>query len=196
MNEALPKAVLLVHVASTLFMSGLIWFVQIVHYPLFAATGTAEFPSYEERHARLTTWVVGPPMLLESATAILLLWHRPPGISNSILVAGLALGEKIWISTAFLQVPCHNRLTHGFQTETHVRLVATNWIRTAAWTLRAFLVLAMLWQSMANETDPYSLQAPSADYDVSADSTDRDPGNSDPAHLPRSYRSDRPSRRS
>ena len=30
---------LLLHAAATLFMTGLIWFVQVVHYPLFARVG-------------------------------------------------------------------------------------------------------------------------------------------------------------
>jgi hypothetical protein len=37
------EAVLLTCVASTLFMTGLSWFVQVVHYPLFAAVGPDAF---------------------------------------------------------------------------------------------------------------------------------------------------------
>ena len=31
---------LLLHAGATFFMCGLIWFVQIVHYPLFAQVGS------------------------------------------------------------------------------------------------------------------------------------------------------------
>ena len=41
---------LLVHVVATLVMTGLIWFVQIVHYPLMAKVGRADFAEYERLH--------------------------------------------------------------------------------------------------------------------------------------------------
>jgi hypothetical protein len=144
MNENLPRLVLLAHLASTLFMTGLIWFVQVVHYPLFDSVG-AGFPDYEQRHTSLTTWVVGPPMLLEAATAGLLFWLRPPGVSTWQLWLGLALLAVVWLSTAFVQVPCHELLSKQFDPGVHQRLVHSNWVRTAAWSLRGLLVLWMAW---------------------------------------------------
>jgi hypothetical protein len=143
MNPALVRLVFLGQLGSTLYMTGLIWFVQVVHYPLLGATGFAEFPAYEKRHMALTTWVVGPPMLVEGATAVLLFWFRPPGVTTGQLWAGLLLGAVVWLSTAFLQVPCHEALAGGFDPAVHQRLVWTNWVRTAAWSLRGLLVLWM-----------------------------------------------------
>ena len=42
--------VLVLHVAATMFMVGLIWLVQIVHYPLFAHVGADTFLAYHQRH--------------------------------------------------------------------------------------------------------------------------------------------------
>src|SRR5918998_3799546 len=39
------KYVLLVHLAATLVMVGVIWFVQIVHYPPFSRVGSGGSPS-------------------------------------------------------------------------------------------------------------------------------------------------------
>ncbi len=58
------KYVLLAHLAATLFMIGVIWFVQVVQYPLFSRVGPEKFSLYSEAHSRLTTYVVGPPMLV------------------------------------------------------------------------------------------------------------------------------------
>ena len=91
MNESLPRLLLLSHFAATLFMIGVIWFVQVVHYPLFAKTGSADFRSYEQLHTSLTTWVVAPPMLVEGITALLLFWFRPTGVSTWQLSIGLTL---------------------------------------------------------------------------------------------------------
>lgn len=145
MMDSFPRFLLLAQVASTLFMTGVIWFVQVVHYPLFAKMGTKDFPLYEKTHTALTTWVVAPPMFIELISAMLLLWFRPPGASNLQCGIGLALLSVIWFSTLFLQVPCHELLSQGFDPVIHQRLVATNWIRTVSWNLRSLLVLSMIW---------------------------------------------------
>jgi len=130
-----------VHLAATLFMTGVIWFVQIVHYPLFRLVGDSEFARYEAAHTFWTTWVVAPPMLTEMVTALLLLLYKPKGVSDGPLWLNLVLLAAIWLSTAFLQVPCHQQLGQGFDASVHYRLVATNWLRTFCWTVRAGLLL-------------------------------------------------------
>ncbi len=55
-----------------MFMVGVIWFVQVVHYPLFSRVGDSGFAAYSGAHSRLTGFVVGPPMLVEAATAVAL----------------------------------------------------------------------------------------------------------------------------
>lgn len=135
---------LLLHAASTLFMTGLIWFVQIVHYPLFAGVGAGAFAAYANEHARLTTWLVAPPMLVEMATAALLLWRRPAGVSSASLTWGLGALLLVWASTWLLQVPQHQILSLGFDLEAYDMLVAGNWVRTAVWSLRSLLVLMLV----------------------------------------------------
>lgn len=139
---------LLIHAASTLFMTGLIWFVQIVHYPLMARVGRAGFADYEQLHSNYTTLVVGPPMLAEMATALWLAAMPPPRIGATVVWTGLALLLLIWASTWLLQVPQHTILAAGFDPQAHQRLVLTNWIRTGLWTIRAILVLWMLKSSL------------------------------------------------
>ena len=126
------------HAGATLFMTGVIWFVQVVHYPLFARTGAAGFADYERDHARRTGWVVGPAMTLELLLALALAAR-----GGAAAWAGLALLAMIWLSTALVQVPLHRRLQGGFDAAVHRRLVRTNWLRTAAWTLRAALALRL-----------------------------------------------------
>ena len=145
MMDSLPRFLLLAQLASTLFMTGVIWFVQVVHYPLFAKTGLTDFHVFEKAHTSLTTWVVAPPMLIELISALLLIWYRPAGISNVQCGIGLALLGVIWLSTLFLQIPCHELLSRDFDPVIHQKLVSTNWIRTVAWSLRALLVLYMIW---------------------------------------------------
>ena len=128
------------HLGATLYMTGLIWFVQVVHYPLMGRVGRDGFREYEQAHTRLTTWVVAPPMLIELATGIA--WaFQAPGRASFI---GLALIGVIWVSTALFQIPAHRRLERGFDASAHRRLVTSNWLRTVAWSARAILVTLTL----------------------------------------------------
>lgn len=144
---AMPlDALLLAHAASTWFMTGVIWFVQLVHYPLMARVGREHWREYEGGHQRWTTLVVMPAMLVElGATLALLLrgvWGESP--APGALWFGAALLALIWLSTTLVQVPLHARLEAGFEARTHARLVATNWIRTLAWSARAAVATLLL----------------------------------------------------
>ncbi len=141
MTPKLIPLIFCLHLAATLYMTGLIWFVQVVHYPLMAKVGPDHFPAYEQAHTRLTGRIVAPVMLLELATALALLRFRPTSLSLAMPIAGLALLAIIWLSTWALQIPCHNALSAAFDPATHHRLVTSNWLRTTCWTLRSALAL-------------------------------------------------------
>ncbi len=137
------EAVLLVHVAATVFMVGVIWFVQVVHYPLFSQVGEDGFAGYSTAHSRLTGLVVGPPMLIEAATAVALVIRPPQGIPFFLPLLGLILLAVVWLSTAFLQSPRHGILGRGFDPDSYHSLVRSNWIRTICWSGRGLLVVWM-----------------------------------------------------
>lgn len=124
-------------------MTGVIWFVQIVHYPLFANVASERFAEYEQRHANRTGYVVGPMMCFELPVSAGLVYLRFDGMA----VSALALVVVIWISTFAIQVPCHNRLAKGYEAQVQQRLVRTNWIRTSCWTARSVLLLVLLVRS-------------------------------------------------
>ena len=141
--------ILIANAASAWFLAGLIWVIQVVHYPLFAAVGRSEFAAYEASHTRLITVVVGPVMLLELATSALLLAARPAAVPMWAAALGVALVAAIWLSTIALQIPAHGRLAQGFAEDAHAMLVHTNWIRTVAWTLHGTLCAWMLHNAIA-----------------------------------------------
>lgn len=137
------EILLSLHAIATIMMTGLIWFVQIVHYPLFPFVGARDFVQYEREHVRRTTWIVAPLMGLEAFTAVALVLLAKSGAMLAVSIAGLLLVALIWAMTALLQVPCHSRLSTGFDALSARRLVATNWLRTVAWTARAGLAVVM-----------------------------------------------------
>jgi hypothetical protein len=143
------RLVLLANVASTLMLVGLIWFVQVVHYPQFARVGADRFTQYQSEHVRLTKWVVALPMLVEAVTSAVLAWKPPSQDLELACWGGLSMVIVIWVSTAVLQVPRHNALVAGFDSKAHRGLVLSNWIRTVAWSIRGVLVLFLVNQMFA-----------------------------------------------
>ncbi|MEM9201520.1 MAG: hypothetical protein AAGC53_07660 [Actinomycetota bacterium] len=137
-------ALALAHATATLVMAGVIWFVQIVHYPLFSAVPEASFVAYEQRHTYLTGFVVGPPMAVEGATAIALVVARPDGVPVALTVAGFAVLGIVTLSTIFIQVPLHGRLAERWDSADAQRLVRSNWIRTIGWSVRGAIAVAIL----------------------------------------------------
>jgi len=132
---------LVVSAVATWAMVGLIWMVQLVQYPMLATYSSLAPATAAADHQRRITWVVGPLMFAEGVTALILLVDRPdtmPAWSAWMAAAwlGVALG-----STALIQVPLHARLAEHHDGDVARRLVASNWIRTVAWTMRG-LVLA------------------------------------------------------
>lgn len=137
-------SILLANITSTLLLVGLIWMVQIVHYPLFDDVGEENYVSYQQRHQSNITYIVGPVMLIELIAAFMLLWYPVEGVSKSLVYCGIGLVLVIWLSTAFVQVPCHEKLVKGFDPAAYKWLVNSNWIRTIAWSVRGGLVTWML----------------------------------------------------
>lgn len=140
--------VLYLHAAATVFMTGLIWFVQVVHYPLMARVPGAALGEYERGHMARTTPLVASAMGLELLTAAWLVLAPPPGLGErgrALAWLGAGLLGIIWGSTWGVQVPLHDRIAKGGGAEAVRRLVLTNWARTIAWTVRSAAALAMLW---------------------------------------------------
>lgn len=132
--------------AAALYMTGVIWLVQRVHYPLLRHVGVESFADYHHRHVAAIFPVVAPPMLVEGVAAAWLVFQPPDGVSRWALWGGLLCVLAAFGVTAFVSIPCHDRLAQGFDQATLERLVHTNWLRTLAWTLHGGLSLAALVQ--------------------------------------------------
>lgn len=131
------------HLAATLYLAGLIWCIQVVHYPLMDRVGAERFIEFHRQHSTRISLIVVAPMLVELATAVLLVTLVPEGVPRALAALGLGLLALVWVSTFAVQVPLHSRLAHGFDSKAHRRLVNSNWLRTAAWSLRAAIAIAI-----------------------------------------------------
>jgi hypothetical protein len=125
----------------TLFMTGLIWLIQILHYPSYRFIDRLQFSNYQNFHVKNITLVVGPIMLIEVFSGLYLLLQNNFNLFFSINFIGLLI---IWVSTLIFSVPNHNKLHLGYQESTITQLNHSNWIRTLLWTTRSFLLSYIL----------------------------------------------------
>lgn len=133
------RLLLLTCFAATWWMTGLAWFVQVVHYPLFKHVGEERFAEYHAQHVRLTMPVVLVPMTLELILSILLA-VTAYGQNPLLDTAGAACAVFIWAITWFRQLPDHEQLSSGFEAQVHARLLRGNAVRTWAWSVHAVVV--------------------------------------------------------
>jgi hypothetical protein len=141
--------VLLINLLSTWMMVGVIWFVQVVHYPLLSVVPVQSAASVAVEHQRRTGWVVGAPMALEGVTTLALLVLVPEGVVWFVpWLAGIPLAVALG-ATIFLSVPRHERMAREPDVQVGKELVSTNWVRTIAWTVRGLIVGGMVLATLA-----------------------------------------------
>ncbi len=145
------EVILLVNAATTWFMCGVIWLVQLVHYPLFRDYDRNTFTAVMLVHQKRTALVVFPAMAAGLISSLLLAAHPPSGVPGWMPWVGVASAAVWSVSTARVQVPLHEKLAaHGFSSAVHTRLVTTNWVRTTAWSVQGVICIGMLSFKSAN----------------------------------------------
>ena len=120
-------------------MTGLCWFVQIVHYPLFRAIESDKFPAYERKNM-VTGLITVPVMTIELITGFILLYNY----HETLWVLNIGLLVCIWLSTMLFQVPIHLKLMSESSPKLISKVINTNWIRTLSWTARTLLISYLL----------------------------------------------------
>lgn len=146
MSESFANLLLLGQIFSCFFMTGVIWIIQLVHYPAFAFVDPKRFLSFHTLHSSQITWIVGPVMLIELSTAVGLCFLKTP-----LVYANLISVVILWGLTGFVSVPIHTQLAQGLDLGLVQQLVMTNWFRTCMWSLRSVAMLAFIYNLLQTQ---------------------------------------------
>ena len=144
MNPRMAEIAAVAQVIGSVGMFGVIWVMQIVHYPLMRFVSGEQFARFETAHRIRISWVVGPLMLIEGVCVLAFLFAPPAGLPWWLPWVGAGVEAIAIGTTAFVSAPLHEQLNANFDEATLHRLVATNWVRTVAWTGRAAVAIAIL----------------------------------------------------
>ena len=123
---------------------GLIWTIQLVHYPSMRYISKDKFPAYHNFHSIRISILAMPLMFGELVTSIMLWYQNFNNAIQTVFLINLIIVVLIWSSTFLIQVPLHNALSKEKNTEKISKLICTNWIRTILWTLRSILMILFL----------------------------------------------------
>lgn len=120
-------------------MAGLIWVIQLVHYPSFKYIDPNQFSAFHEYHTYYMGIIAAPLMILELGISSWLAYKNKKYTWAFLLVI------VIWLSTFCIQVPLHEQLEKSMSLEDINKLIDSNWIRTVLWTFKV-VVLTFLFQ--------------------------------------------------
>ena len=139
--------VFLLHIFSCLFLCGLIWVIQIVHYPSFDYISEEKFVFFQQFHVKSISKIVLPMMLVELITGLILLIKN----MHVLMIINLCLLFLTWGLTLFLSMPLHKKLLKGYNKKPINKLIITNWPRTFLWTLRGLILCFFIMNKMVGD---------------------------------------------
>ncbi len=129
-----------IYILASFMMTGIIWLIQIVHYPSFSFVDEKKFSKFHEFHSRSITYIVFPFMCLE----LFISGYFSFILYSFFWLAQFAIVVLLWLSTLCISVPIHNNLTNGTEKlrEKNIKsLVKTNWIRTFLWSVKTLFII-------------------------------------------------------
>jgi hypothetical protein len=135
--------VFILNTTCSVALTGIVWFVQVVHYPAFSRFYRAEFIRHHRFHIIRTAFVVTPLMIIELATSGFLVFNSDA--LHFYHITGLIIVILIWLSTFLIQAPIHIKLQKGYNDDLVKRLIDSNWIRTLLWSAKSLLSLLAIF---------------------------------------------------
>ena len=123
-----------IHFASTAVMVGVIWVIQLLHYPTFHYIEKNNYSQFQKFHMNRISYIVIPAMVIEMLSGIMLV------IINDDFIISFSFLVCIWIITFVFFTNIHQRLLSKYENTAVEKLVNLNWIRTAFWTVRLVIL--------------------------------------------------------
>ena len=126
-----------VHFLSTSLMVGIIWVIQLLHYPTFHFIKKSDYVEFQHFHMQRISFIVVPAMILELLSAFMLVYY----IRSSLLTVCLIILLVIWLITFVFFTKLHQSLLGGYDKIIVDKLVQINWARTILWSLRLIILI-------------------------------------------------------
>ena len=131
----------MIHIISTSIMVGVIWVIQLVHYPSFKYVNESDYINFQKYHMSNISYIVFPVMFTELITALIILFF---GEKSLFFVLSLICLFLIWVFTGVLFTKYHSILKEGKDLMIIEKMIKANWIRALLWTMRLIMILFVI----------------------------------------------------
>ena len=91
-----PDLIIVIHFISTSLMVGVIWIIQLLHYPAFHFIDKANYSAFQDFHMNRVSFIVVPTMITEFVSGVLVVLILPKYFLFKI---SLGIIASIWIVT-------------------------------------------------------------------------------------------------
>lgn len=126
-----------IHFVSTSLMVGIIWVIQLLHYPAFNFIKESDYVEFQHFHMQRISFIVVPVMILELFSAFMLVYY----LRSNLLILCLIILLFIWLITFVFFTKLHQSLLDGYDKKIVDKLVKINWSRTVLWSLRLIILI-------------------------------------------------------
>ena len=124
------------------YLVSLVFMTQFITYPTFLHIDKDKFSEYHRKYVNNISFIVAPVMLIEFLTLSLIAYFS----SEFLIIKSLILLLVIWLTTFFIMIPSHNRISKSFNKKEIISLTNYNWVRTILWSFKLFLIIVLYFE--------------------------------------------------
>ena len=126
-----------IQIVSNSYLVSLVIMTQFITYPTFLNIDKGKFSDYHKKYVNNMSFIVAPVMLIELLTLCLIAYFS----SEFLIIKSLFLLLVIWLTTFFIMIPSHNRISKSFNIKEIKSLINYNWIRTILWSFKLLVII-------------------------------------------------------
>jgi len=135
---------LVIHAATTIFLAGVIWAIQLTIIPVLAS-GTLElWPQHTAIYRGAFRALFWPLVVIEAGSGMVAALTHPAGIPSWVHAVNVSLLVCAWSTFPLIRLMVGHDPLARFDPARFVHFARLNRIRVAVWTLRCGIVLAMV----------------------------------------------------
>ena len=124
------------------YLVSLVFMTQFITYPTFLHIDKDKFSEYHRKYVNNISFIVAPVMLIELLTLLLIAYFS----KDFLIIKSLILLLVIWLTTFFIMIPSHNKISKSFNKKEINRLINYNWVRTILWSFKLLVIIFLYYE--------------------------------------------------
>ena len=124
------------------YLVSLVFMTQFITYPTFLHIDKDKFSEYHRKYVNNISFIVAPVMLIELLTLLLIAYFS----KDFLIIKSLILLLVIWLTTFFIMIPSHNKISKSFNIKEIKSLINYNWIRTILWSFKLLVIIFLYYE--------------------------------------------------